>query len=140
MAQLLIVVASSIFLVMGALHGALTLRDLQNPRAFTPRDPALRQAMQQSSIRLHPSINLWKAWLGFNLSHSLGIVLFGVALLFVGLFEPGAFAASLLIQGVAVAVSAIYLALSLAFFFSRPVIGSTLGLACFLVAAGLAHV
>jgi hypothetical protein len=74
MAQLLISIAASIFLLMGAGHGALTLRDLKHPRAFTPQDPALRQAMQQSSIAFHPTINLWKAWLGFNLTHSLGLV------------------------------------------------------------------
>ncbi len=139
MAQLLIIIAASIFLLMGAGHGALTLRDLKHPRAFTPPDPALRQAMQQSSIAFHPTINLWKAWLGFNLSHSLGLILFGAAFLHVGIFEPNAFASSLLVQTVAVLVSAIYLVLSVKFFFSKPVIGSTIGLVCFLVAAGLAY-
>ena len=139
MAQLLISIAASIFLLMGAGHGALTLRDLKHPRAFTPPDPALRQAMEQSSIRLHPSINLWRAWLGFNLTHSLGLILFGAAFLHVGIFEPNAFASSLLVQAVAVLVSAIYLVLSLKFFFFKPVIGSTIGLVCFLVAAGLAY-
>ena len=139
MAQLLIIIAASPFLLMGAGHGILTLRDLKHPRAFTPRDPALRQAMQQSSIGLHPTINLWRAWLGFNLTHSLGLVLFGSAFLHVGIFEPTAFASSLLVQAVAVLVSAIYLVLSLAFFFSKPVISSTIGLVCFLVASGLAY-
>lgn len=140
MAQLLIIAGASVFLVLGALHGALTLRDLQHPRAFTPPDPALRLAMQQSSIRLHPAINLWRAWMGFNLTHSMSLVLFGGAFLHVGLFEPDAFASSLLFQTVAVVVSAIYLVVSLNFFFSRPVIGSTVGLVCFVVAAGLGYV
>jgi hypothetical protein len=139
MAQLLIIVAASVFLFMGLLHGALTLRDLTHPRAFTPKDPALRQAMQQSSIGLHPSINLWKAWLGFNLTHSLGLVLFGAAFLHVGIFEPEAFASSPLLQAVAVLVSAIYQVLSVMFFFSKPAINSAVGLACFLVAAGLGY-
>jgi hypothetical protein len=139
MAQLLIIIAAFPFLFMGAGHGALTLRDLKHPRAFVPRDPALRQAMQQSSIALHRSINLWRAWLGFNLTHSLGLVLFGAAFMHVGIFEPNAFASSLLLQAVAVLVSAIYLVLSLNFFFSKPAIYSTIGLVCFLVAAGLAY-
>lgn len=139
MAQLLIIIAASPFLLFGALHGALTLRDLKRPRAFTPRDPALRQAMQQSSIGLHPSVNLWRAWLGFNLSHSLGLVLFGAVYLYIGVVEPNVFASSRLIQAVAVLVSAIYVVLSLKFFFFRPAIGTAIGLVCFLVAAGLAH-
>ncbi len=139
MAQILIIIAASPLLLMGALHGALTLRDLKHPRAFTPRDPALRQAMQQSSIAFHSGVNLWRAWLGFNLSHSLGLVLFGAAFLHVDIFEPNVFASSLLIQAVAVLVSAIYLVLSLTFFFSKPAIGSSIGLVCFLIAAGLAY-
>jgi len=139
MVQLLIIIAATPFLLMGAAHGAITLRDLKHPRAFTPRDPALRQAMQQSSIAVHPSINLWRAWLGFNLTHSLGLILFGAALLHVGIFEPDAFASSLLIQAVAVLVSVVYLVLSHMFFFSKPVIGSAIGLVCFLAAAALTY-
>ena len=102
-------------------------------------DPALREAMQQSSLRFHRDWNLWRAWLGFNLTHSLGLIVFGAAFLHVGIFEPQLFASSLLIQAVAVAVSAAYLVVSLRFFFSGPVIGSAIGLACFLAAAVLAY-
>jgi hypothetical protein len=137
--RLLIVAAAAPFLVMGAAHGALTLRDLRRPRAFTPPDPALREAMRRSGVRLHPAINLWRAWLGFNLTHSLGLVLFGAAYAYVGVFAPGAFAASPLLQAVAVLVSATYAALSVAFFFATPALGSAAGLAGFVAAAALAH-
>ena len=140
MARLLIILGASIFLLLGSLHGTYTLRDLSHPRAFTPNDPALREAMQSSGIRFHPSINLWKAWLGFNLTHSLGIVIFGAAFLYVGLFAPQAFAASGLMQVAAVVVAALYFLISLSFFFATPTIGASIGLACFLVAAALAYV
>lgn len=107
MARLLIIVAAFTFLLLGILHGVLTLRDIENPTAFTPPDPALREAMQRSGIRLHPDINLWKAWLGTHLTHSLGLFLFGAAFLYVGILVPQAWAASLLLQVVAVLVSAI---------------------------------
>lgn len=139
MSQILIIVAASVFLLMGGGHGILTLKDLKNPKAFTPRDPELRKAMQQSSIGFHPTINLWDAWIGFNLTHSLGLILFGAAFLHVGVFEPLAFAQSPLLQTCAVVVSAIYLVLSLKFFFSKPVIGSAMGLVCFAIAAALAY-
>ena len=133
---LLIAVSGSIFLLFGALHGALTLRDLRHPRAFTPPDAALRLAMQQSTIRLDPTINLWRAWLGFNLTHSLGLMMFGGALLYVALSAPATFAASVALQAVAIAIAAIYLAISRNYFFARPTIGSAVGLGC-LVLAGL---
>lgn len=140
MVRLLVIVGASIFLLLGSLHGIYTLRDLSQPRAFTPNDPSLREAMQKSSIRFHPSINLWKAWLGFNLTHSLGIVIVGAAFLYVGLFAPQVFAGSLLLQAVAVVVAALYFLISLGFFFLTPTVGAALGLGCFLVATILAHV
>lgn len=139
MSQILVIVAASVFLLLGGAHGILTLKDLKNPKAFTPRDPELRKAMQQSSIGFHRTINLWDAWMGFNLSHSLGLILFGAAYLHVGVFEPIAFARSPLLQACAVVVSAIYLILSLKFWFSKPAIGSAIGLVCFALAASLAY-
>ncbi len=139
MSQLFVILAALIFLSLGMIHGIFTLRDLNRPRAFTPRDPALRTAMQSSGIALHPAINLWDAWMGFNLTHSLGIVLFGGAFLYVGIVAPDAFAQSMLLQGCAIGVSAIYLVLSIRFFFSKPAIGSAVATACFLLAAALAY-
>lgn len=140
MSQLLVVFAASIFLLMGLGHGAFTLADLKTPRAFTPPDPALREAMQQSSVRFHPTINLWDAWMGFNLTHSLGLVLFGGAYVYLGIVDPLAFARSGLLQAVALIVSALYLILSRRFFFSKPVLGSALGLGGFALACLLAWI
>ena len=140
MSQVLIVLAASVFLLMGLGHGAFTLADLKRPRAFTPPDPALREAMQRSSIRFHPTINLWDAWMGFNLTHSLGLVLFGGAYVYIGAFAPQAFAHEPLIQLCALLVSALYLLLSVRFFFFKPTIGSAIGLGCFGLATVLAQI
>ena len=64
MTRLLIKSPHSLFLRFGVGHGAITLRDLRQPRAFTPPDANLRQAMEQSSLRFRPDSNLWRAWLG----------------------------------------------------------------------------
>jgi len=77
MAQILLAIGGSIFLVLATLHGVLALRDVANPRAFTPTDDAVRVAMQGTRLAFNPRANLWQAWLGFNLSHSLGVALFG---------------------------------------------------------------
>jgi len=139
MVQLLIVVGSSIFVLLGGAHGVLTLRDLNNPRSFTPRDPELRAAMQKSAIAFHPKVNLWQAWLGFNLTHSLGIVMFGGAFLYVGIFHSLLFSQSPLLQGCSIFVSAAYLVISLNFFFSKPAIGSGISMGCFILAAALSY-
>jgi hypothetical protein len=137
MAQVLVIAGASIFLSLGMLHGVLTLQDLENPRTFTPPDVALRQTMQESSIAIHPQTNLWKAWLGFNLSHSLGIVMFGFTYLAIGLFYFPMFAQLVWLQSGALLIATAYLILSLKFWFSRPAIGSGIALTCFAVASGL---
>lgn len=139
MVQLLLAVGSGIFVLLGGAHGALTLRDLGTPRAFTPRDPELRAAMQNSTVAFHPQINLWRAWLGFNLSHSLGLVVFGGAFLYLGVSHPSVFSRSLPLQGCSILVSGAYLVLSLKYFFSSPAIGSGASLACFALASALSH-
>ncbi len=131
------ITGASIFLILGILHGVLTLKDLRNPRTFTPPDEALRLAMQNSSIAIHPHTNLWEAWLGFNLSHSLGLVMFGGTFLAIGLFYFSAFAQILGLQICALFISVAYLLMSLKFWFSKPAIGSGIALTCFALAAML---
>ena len=134
MAQVLVVLGASVFAVLGAAHGLLTLRDLTRPVAFTPADETVRFAMQGAKLALNPRANLWKAWLGFNLSHSLGLLVLGAGLLAVAVWHFDAFAGSRVLQGVSLAIAATYLTLSLRFWFWGPAVGSGVGLTCLLVA------
>lgn len=137
MARILLAIGGTIFLVLGTLHGVLTLRDVATPRAFTPTDKAVRIAMQGARLAFNSRVNLWRAWLGFNLSHSLGIVLFGGGLLLLAWLYFPVFAASHLLQGISVVVAATYLVLSLCFWFWGPALGSGLSLLCILAAVVL---
>jgi hypothetical protein len=136
-AQTLFVASVFIFLGLGILHGVLTLRDLQDPRTFTPLDPQLRQAMERSSIAIHPETNLWRAWLGFNLSHSLGLVIFGGAGMTIGLLDFEIYARSILLQSCFLSIATIYLILSIKFWFVSPAIGSGIALMGLSIASGL---
>jgi hypothetical protein len=136
-ARVLEITGASIFLFLGIFHGVLTLQDLRDSRTFTPPDIALREAMQKSSIAIHPHTNLWQAWMGFNLSHSLGLVMFGGTFLTIGLFYFSAFTQILWLQSCAMLISIAYLIMSLKFWFSKPAIASGIGLSCFIVASGL---
>jgi hypothetical protein len=136
-AQSLVITGAMIFLFLGIFHGLLTLQDLRNPRTFTPLDPNLRKAMQESHMAIDPHANLWKAWLGFNFSHSLGLSTFGGILLAIGISYFGIFAKMFLVQGCILLIASIYLLLSLLFWFSKPSIGAGLALTCLAIAVGL---
>ncbi|RDJ25353.1 hypothetical protein DWF00_15880 [Bosea caraganae] len=123
-----------IFIALGAYHGFLTLRDISTPRAFTPTDESVRRAMQESRVALNRSINLWDAWLGFNLSHSLGLIVFGGGLLTIAWLHFPVFARSPSLQVAALVVAATYFVLALRFWFWAPALATGICLACFLAA------
>lgn len=139
MIQILIIIGSAIYVLLGLLHGFYTLQDTLRPRYLVPRDAELLAAMRDASARLNAEINLWRAWLGFNFSHSLGLLMFGGAFLYIGFFHFSWFAESTLLQFFVVLVSATYVILSLKFWFSRPAIFTGAATVCFVLAAILSH-
>jgi hypothetical protein len=73
-------IAGLIYFVLGALHALYTFLDIRTPRRIVPDDPAVITAMQASKIRLtRGESTVWQGWVGFNLSHSLGALLFAAA-------------------------------------------------------------
>ncbi|HJS48217.1 MAG TPA: hypothetical protein VJ773_09555, partial [Gemmatimonadales bacterium] len=78
MPSLLLLTGGAIFVLLGAIHALYTLADERRPRRIVPEDPAVRDAMAGTGVRLaRGGTTMWRAWLGFNLSHSLGAVMFG---------------------------------------------------------------
>lgn len=124
------------YVLLGLAHAFATPREPSESRGLSPRDPALREAMSRDSVLMTRRTTLWLAWVGFNLSHSLGAVLFGVVVLLIGR-SPAVFAtqASLFVP-LAVVVSGVYLVLGLRYWFRTPIMGIALSGACF-VASGV---
>ena len=61
----------------GAFHGLATFPDFFTNALFSPLEPVVRRAMEGSDLRLPAmlgaSTSTWRAYLGFNLSHGLGV-------------------------------------------------------------------
>src|SRR5580692_7155612 len=78
--SVLLGIGGGIFVVLGLLHALYTLLDTRRPRRLVPDDPAVSAAMARSHLRLtRGRTTMWQAWVGFNFSHSLGVVLLGLA-------------------------------------------------------------
>lgn len=138
LARYLFLAAAALFVVLGALHGTWTLRDTRTPTAFSPTDPGLREAMLKSGLLLTRRANMWQAWLGFNLSHSLGLVLLGIALLLVGRTEAEFQRQVGLFLPFALAASLGYLVLAVKYWFWAPALGIAVSVLCLLL-SGLAR-
>jgi len=120
------------FIVLGLAHAVATPRTPAQAKGLSPRDPALREAMARDHVLLTRRTTLWLAWVGFNLSHSLGAVLFGAVILLIGR-SPASFDAQAgVFLPLAVVVSATYLVLGARYWFRTPIVGISLASACFL--------
>jgi hypothetical protein len=72
-ARVLVAASATIILLLGFVHLAYTFFSCK----LNPRDDGLERDMRQMPLRLTAQTTMWKAWIGFNASHSLGLILFG---------------------------------------------------------------
>ena len=78
MTAILLIAGGAMFATIGLLHGIYTLMDMRNPRRLIPMDPSVVRVMANSVLRLsRGGTDMWRAWVGFNFSHSLGVFLVG---------------------------------------------------------------
>jgi hypothetical protein len=80
-AKVLMVLSASIVLELGVGHLVYTF---WGPK-LTPRDPALQASMSQISPVITKETTMWRCWVGFNASHSMGLILFGLVFGFLAL-------------------------------------------------------
>lgn len=118
----LVAASAAIVLLLGLLHLAYTFRG----PALWPRDRELRARMQQASPVITRETTMWKAWVGFNASHSLGLVLFGAVYGDLALAHGDVLFRSAFLLALGMAALLGYVALAARYFFRAPLAGVTL--------------
>jgi hypothetical protein len=129
---ILLILGGAVFGVLGGLHALYTLLDLRNPRRLVPIDPSVAHAMANSAVRLsRGGTDMWRAWIGFNFSHSVGVLLFAAVAVWAGSrinrLPVG-------IMPVLTLIGCVYLVLALRYWFRIPAIGIAIGTGCFAAA------
>jgi len=129
-APALVAATAAILLVLGLAHFLCTF---YGPKLL-PRDRDLQTRMQEVSPVITRETTMWKAWIGFNASHSFGLILFGLVYGYLAVAH-GHFlfqSAFLLVVGIVVLVG--YVFLSRRFFFSFPLRSVLLATSLYVVA------
>lgn len=136
-AKVLLDVGGDLFALLGLLHAVYTYLDIRRPRRLVPRDPAVSLAMASSPLRISGTeTTMWKAWVGFNFSHSLGAIVFGALCCCVAaVLSSRAVPAWGLFLLALIALS--YFGLSMLYWFRIPSIGTGIGAALIVAAAVL---
>jgi hypothetical protein len=130
-ATLLVALGAGVILALGLVHLYYTF---VGPK-FLPRYPALQDAMQKGHLQITRQTTIWRAWIGFNSSHGVGAILFGLVYIHLAVWHAPVLFGSLFLCGLGVAVLLAYLWLGWRYWFSVPFRG--IGLATLLFVGGV---
>ena len=133
MAQILLIIGVSIFGVLGTIHLAYTFLT----EKFSPNDASVSTAMKSTSPRLTKETTMWRAWVGFNASHSLGAILLAAIYIPLTINHFDVVKNSLWFSLLPVVVALSYSILAKKCWFKIPFVGLVISLACFLISAWL---
>jgi len=126
-AKYLIIVGSSIFLILGVLHLVYTFFSTK----FLARNPETVSRMKNDFPILTRGTTMWKAWIGFNASHSSGAIFIGLINIIIAsqYFELYQKSISILLLNDITLFFYLYLAKQ--YWFKIPLIGISIATICF---------
>jgi hypothetical protein len=103
---------------------------------LAPRDPALEATMKEVSPVITRQTTMWKAWVGFNASHSASAILFGSVYGYMALVQPAVLFHSAFLAVLGGLFLLVYIVLARKYWFRTPL--RWLVVASVLYAAGFA--
>lgn len=129
-ASSLIAASAAIILVLGLVHLLYTFRS----RKLHPRDAELEARLKEVSPVITRQTTMWRAWIGFNASHSFGAIFFGATYGYLALFHSAFLFQSVFLQLLGLLLLAGYVVLGKLYWFSIPFRGALLAGALYVVA------
>ena len=129
-ARVLMTASAAIILALGVIHLIYTF---WGPK-LTPRDAALQASMREATLVITRETTLWKAWIGFNASHSFGAILFGLIYGYLALVHPVFLFESRFLLAIGLCLLGGYLVLGKLYWFSVPFTGIALASICYVAA------
>ena len=135
-AKILMVLSASIIFTLGVVHLAYTFWGRPN---LTPRDPALQISMSQIAPVITKETTMWRCWVGFNASHSMGLILFGLVFGFLALAHGQLLFQSPFLLVVGLAMLSGLIVLCKVYFFRAPLTGVCISLTCYVASIALSR-
>jgi hypothetical protein len=132
--QLLLAASAAIVLVLGTIHLIYTFAS----RKFLPREPSVEEQMRRVSPVISRETTMWKAWIGFNASHSLGAMLFGVLYDYLAVFRFDLLLQNRFLLWVGFIFLASFLVLAKRYWFSIPLAGVAISLVLYVAGSAMA--
>ena len=128
--QQLMAGSALVVLLLGSLHLLYTFRG----KKLYPRDTHLERQMDLVSPVLTSRTTMWRAWIGFNASHSFGAMFFGLVYGYLALAQPEVLFHSHYLILLGLVLLAGYVFLAKAYWFRIPLAGVLLSTGLYLAA------
>ena len=125
----LIILGSSVLVFLGSAHLYYTFFS----NKFSTRDPETEKRMKQSFPILTKETTMWKAWVGFNASHSLGALFIGLANIIIAAEDFELYQRSVSLWVLNLASIFFYLFLARKYWFSIPFYGILIAAICLII-------
>jgi hypothetical protein len=129
LATMFMVASAGIILALGVLHVLYTF----SGKKLSPRDPALQERMAEVLPVITRQTTMWKAWIGFNATHSSGAILFGLVYGYLAVTHRDVLFNSPFLLVVGFAMLGGWLLISRVYFFSTPLRGVLVATICYVL-------
>jgi hypothetical protein len=129
--KLLWMAGAAIFLILGTIHLLYTFFTGK----FDARNKEVMTGMKNSSPVLTKETTMWKAWVGFNASHSAGAIFFGLINILLAFQYFPLIHDSVSLHLLNIITSVFYLWLGKKYWFKIPFTGILISTGCFIAAA-----
>jgi hypothetical protein len=126
----LMAASAGIIGLLGSVHLYYTF----NSNKLNPRDTHLERQMDQVSPVLTRHTTMWRAWVGFNASHSIGAMFFALVYAYLALAQTALLFGSPFLLALGFAMLLGYLLLAKAYWFRIPLTGIAISLALYCAA------
>jgi len=130
LAPSLVAASAAVILLLGLIHLLYTFHGTR----LHPRDPTLVARLKEVSPNITRQTTMWKAWIGFNASHSYGAILFGLAYGYLALAHSAFLFQSTFLLVLGLLLLAGYVFLGKRYWFSVPYRGILFATALYVIA------
>jgi hypothetical protein len=133
LASVFMAASAAIIFLLGAVHLIYTVHGTK----MHPRDAELRIKLEQAPLVLTRQTTMWKAWIGFNLSHSYGALFFGAVYGYLALAHATFLFQSWFLLALGLVLLGGYAFLGKRYWFKSPLRGILLAMVFYVIALAI---
>lgn len=120
---------SLIFIVLGSIHLVYTFFT----NKFSSKNKKVLTEMKSSNPNLTKETTIWKAWIGFNASHSIGAMFIGIINFYLAFEYFSTFQSDHFFFLFNILTISFYVWLAKTYWFKIPLIGISIALICYIL-------